>query len=117
MEGQIRPLHTVHHRRRARVPLAPVELRLAPDDGRRDVPDGLPLLLLLARVAFGVVRRQGVGAGEVEGAPALRPRGRGGADVDFLRGDGAVVADLPGGDAEGFLAEHVALFLDSFEIS
>ena len=53
----------------------------------------------------------------MEGAPALRPRGRGGADVDFLRGDGAVVADLPGGDAEGFLAEHVALFLDSFEIS
>ena len=32
-----------------------------------------------------------------------------GADVDFLRGDGAVVADLAGGDAEGFLAECVAL--------
>ena len=32
-----------------------------------------------------------------------------GADVDFLRGDGAVVPDLAGGDAEGFLAECVAL--------
>ena len=58
----------------------------------------------------GVVRRQGVGAAEVEGAAAGDgARGRG-TDVDFLGGDGAVVADLACGDAEGFLAEHVALY-------
>lgn len=50
----------------------------------------------------------------MEGAPAaivVGPRGGrgGGADVDLLGGYGAVVADLAGGDAEGFLAEHVAL--------
>ena len=60
-------------------------------------------------MVFGVVRGQGVGAGEVEGAAAVGARGRR-ADVDLLRGDGAVVADLPGGNAEGFLAEHVALW-------
>ena len=126
MERQIGPLHPVHHhRRRARIPLVAAAVALPifeprPRDGRRDVPDGRPLLLLLllllrsrgrvALAAFSVVRRQGVGAGEVEGAPG-GARGRSGAEVDFLRGDGAVVADLAGGDAEGFLAEHVALFV------
>ena len=59
---------------------------------------------------LGVVGRQGVGAAEVEGAAAVGAGGGGGADVDLLGRDGAVVADLAGGDAEGFLAEHVALF-------
>ena len=58
---------------------------------------------------LGVVGRQGVGTAEVEGAAAV-VAGGGGADVDLLGRDGAVVADLAGGDAEGFLAEHVALF-------
>ena len=44
----------------------------------------------------------------MERAPAVCSRGRG-ADVDFVGGDGAVVTDLPRGDAEGLLAEHVAL--------
>ena len=106
MERQVRPLHAVDNGRGARVPLRPVELRV-PADGRGDVPNGLRLV---RRVRLGVVRGQGggVGAAEVEGAPAVGARGRG-ANVDLLRGDGAVVADLPGGDAEGFLAEHVAL--------
>lgn len=91
-----------------------------PPDGRRDVPDRRrrnergrrhPLLLLVGRRApFHVVGRQGVGAAEVEGAAAaVGGGGGGGADVDLLGGDGAVVADLASGDAEGFLAEHVAL--------
>lgn len=70
-------------------------------------------MLVLRRVPFHVVRGQGVGATEVEGAAAVivgpRGGGGGGADVDLLGGDGAVVADLAGGDAEGFLAEHVTL--------
>lgn len=103
MESQIRSLHAVDDGRRTRVPLRPVELRVC-TDGRGDVPDG----------RGGIFRVVGwehaVGAAaEVERAAAsLRSRGRG-AHVDFLRGDGAVVADLPRGDAEGFLAEHVAL--------
>ena len=58
---------------------------------------------------LGVVGRQGVGAAEVERAASVGAGGRGGANVDLLGRDGAVVADLAGGDAEGFLAEHVAL--------
>lgn len=104
MERQIWPLHTIHHRRRARIPLGLVELRVRPD-GRGDVSDGRHLLLV-GRAGLRVVGWQGVGAAEVEGAPGVWARGRG-ADVDLLRGDGAVVADLPGGDAEGFLAEGV----------
>ena len=47
----------------------------------------------------------------MEGASTVGVSGsrRGGTDVEFLRGDGAVVADLSGGYPEGFLAEHVAL--------
>lgn len=107
MERQIRPLHTVHQRRGARVPLGLVELGVR-SDGRGDVSDGR--LLLVGGAGFGVVGWQGVGAAEVEGAPGVGARGRG-ADVEFLRGDGAVVADLPGGDAEGFLAEGVVLWV------
>ena len=107
MKGQIRPLHPIDHRRRARL----VELRVRCDGGR-DVPADGGGLLLAHGVVLGVVRGQGVGAGEVEGAAAVVGGARrGGADVDFLRGDGAVVADLAGGDAEGFLAEHVALLI------
>ena len=108
MERQIRPLHTIHDRRRARVPLGLVELRVR-SDGRGDVSDGRHLLLV-GRAGLGVVGWQRVGAAEVEGAPGVWSCGRG-ADVDFLRGDGAVVADLPGGDAEGFLAEGVVLWV------
>lgn len=107
MERQIRSLHTVHDRRRARVSLGLGRLR-GPRDRRGDVPDGL---LLVRGVVLCVVRWQCVGAAEVERAPAVhRPRGRG-ADVDLLGGDGAVVPDLPRGDTEGFLAEHVVLCL------
>ena len=108
MERQIRPLHTIHQRRGARVPLGLVELGVR-SDGRGDVSDGR-LLLLVGGAGLGVVGGQGVGAAEVEGAPGGGSRGRG-ADVDFLRGDGAVVADLSGGDAEGFLAEGVVLWV------
>lgn len=108
MEGQIRSLHTVHDRRRARISLGLGQLR-GPRDRRGDVPDGL---LLVRGVVLRVVRWQGVGAAEVERAPGVhRPRGRG-ADVDLLGGDGAVVPDLPRGDTEGFLAEHVVLCFD-----
>ena len=120
MERQIRSLYPIHDRRRARVPfgLALIPLVVVPldDDGRRDVPagsDGGLLRLLHHRVRLGVVGWQGVGAAQVEGSSAaVGPRGRGRADVDFLRGDGAVVADLSGCDAEGFLTEHVALYND-----
>ena len=108
MESQIRPLHTIHHRRRAGIPLGLVELRVR-SDGRGDVSDGRHLLLV-GRAGFRVVRGQRVGAAEVGGSPGVWSRGRG-ADVDFLRGDGAVVADLPSGDAEGFLAEGVVLWV------
>lgn len=107
MKSQIRSLNSIDDRRRARVPLRLVELHV-PSDGRGDVPNRR-MLLLERRAVLRVVGRQGIGAGEVEGAPAVGSRGRG-ADVDFLRGDGAVVSHLPCGDAEGFLAEHVALF-------
>lgn len=108
VKSQIRSLHSIYDRRRARVPLGLVKLHVS-TDRRGDVPNRL-LLLLERRAGFRVVGRQRVGAAEVERAPAVGPRGRG-ADVDFLRGHGAVVAYLSCGDAEGFLAEHVALFV------
>lgn len=120
MKRQIRSLHAIYNRRRARIPLGLiiiVELQVPSSSDRcGDVPDGGRLLLHVRGAGFRVVRRQGVGAGEVEGAPAVvvgSGRGGRGADVDFLRGDGAVVADLAGGDAERFLAEHVALFFEN----
>ncbi len=110
MEGQIRSLHTVNDGWCTRVPLGPVVELWVSSDGRGDVSDRL---LLERRVVLRVVGRQRIRAAEVERAPAVGSRGRG-ADVDLLRGDGAVVTDLPCGDAEGFLAEHVAL---SFELA
>lgn len=106
MERQIRPLHPVDDRGRARVALGPVEGR-GGRDGGGDVPDGRGLE---GGAGLGVVRGESVGAAEVEGAPA-GGAGGGGAQVDFVGGDGAVVADVAGGDAEGFLAEGVALGL------
>ena len=65
MERQIRSLHPIDNRRRARVPLGLIVVVELPDDRRGDVPDGL-LLLYVRGAGFRVVRGQGVGAGEVE---------------------------------------------------
>ncbi len=80
-------------------------------NGRRDIAPGasnwsrdIALLLANLRPRPRMIARQGIRAAQMERATLARRR----AVRDFLGRDGAVGADLAGGDSHGFVAEHEA---------